>query len=207
MEATNEKNLKPGFSYHIFLFPFQWDFKKEGKSFENLNFLERTRLEDVDALLDKSCWEQEYFAIDTPIKFNEYIYFYDFVRGALYNSREKPTDILHQYNYLLSENPRYIIYVKKNKDPYDLKIERIQLNLYTTLLEFSPFIFPTNPIPNSIRSWRLTNSAGAFILNSWQREYLQKLQKRVSWLINCKSVSMKTGNSMMIFPISTILNG
>lgn len=132
METTNEKNLKPEFSYHIFLFPFQWDFKKEKMSLENMDFLERTSLENVDALLNKSCWEREYFTIDHPLKFNEYIYFYDFVRGSLYDSREKPSGVLHQYNYLLSENPRYIIHVKNNKDPYDLKIERIQLNLYTS---------------------------------------------------------------------------
>jgi Mg2+ and Co2+ transporter CorA len=132
METTSDKNLKPEVSYHIFLFPFQWDFKKENMSLENMDFLKRTSLENVDALLDKSCWEREYFNIDTPLKFNEYIYFYDFIRGALYDSREKPSGILHQYNYLLSENPRYIIHVKNNKDPYDLKIERIQLSLYTT---------------------------------------------------------------------------
>ena len=132
MDTTSEMKSKSDFSYHIFLFPFQWDFKKEGKPLENMGFLERTLLDNMGALLDKSCWEREYFTVGHPIKFNEYIYFYDFVRGALYDSREKPTDILHQYNYLLSENPRYIIYIKNKKEPYDLKIERIQLNLYTT---------------------------------------------------------------------------
>jgi hypothetical protein len=130
--TTNEKNLKPGVSYHIFLFPFQWDFKKESRSFENMDLRERTNLENVDALLYRSCWERKYFAVDTPRKFNEYIYFYDFVRGALYDPREKSPGILHRYNYLLPGNPRYIIHVKNNQHPYDLKIERIQLNLYTT---------------------------------------------------------------------------
>ncbi|MEL6867855.1 MAG: hypothetical protein AAFP19_25750, partial [Bacteroidota bacterium] len=43
---------KKPFSYHIFLFPFKWDYFSDSISQGKKSFIERTRLEDIREIME-----------------------------------------------------------------------------------------------------------------------------------------------------------
>jgi hypothetical protein len=120
-------------SCHIFTFPFKWDFKPKGKSLENTDFSKRTSLNDFHRILSPADWQENLFKINNPSDFNEYIYFYDFARDALFPN-DKETKILRQYEYIIkpSTQPVYKIKTIESTDPYELNIEKILLTTYFT---------------------------------------------------------------------------
>ncbi len=125
-------------SHHIFAFPFKWDIKTGGKSIEQLDFSERTSLEKFDNLLTKSgsVWKEDFFEINSPLDYNEYIYFYDFAREALF-ADSKNSKTLRQYKYIIESNtiPLYRIKTVDTKEKcvtYELEIEKILLTVYFT---------------------------------------------------------------------------
>jgi hypothetical protein len=120
-------------SYHIFTFPFKWDFKPKGKSLENTDFSKRTSLNDFYKILSPADWQENRFKISDAPGFNEYIYFYDFARDALFPN-EKDTKILEQYEYIIEPGakPVYKIKTIESNEPYELSIEKILLTTYFT---------------------------------------------------------------------------
>lgn len=120
------------FSYHIFLFPFKWDYKASDASIENIPFEERTNIDYFDKSLDKKRWVANNFSIEKGIDYNEWIYFYQFVRQAIYSTHEQKEGLIKQYLFRLKDNGIYSIHTKKGKGRYDLELERITLNCYDT---------------------------------------------------------------------------
>ncbi|MGE5340827.1 MAG: CorA family divalent cation transporter [Candidatus Omnitrophota bacterium] len=119
-------------SYHIFTFPFKWDFKPKDKLLEETDFSTRTSLNEFDKLLrSNSDWEKNTFKINDPSDFNEYIYFYDFAREALYPN-EKNSETLSQYEIKTSPQSLYKIKIKDSNEPYTLPIDKILLTIYFT---------------------------------------------------------------------------
>ncbi|MBD3374422.1 hypothetical protein GF406_05235 [candidate division KSB1 bacterium] len=108
-------------SYHAFLFPFRWE--KDGKI--DLNEF-KTELENVG-------WKYEPFTIKTARDYNEFIYFYEYAREAIYNTNKifTPNQTTYHFNYDI-KNGKYIIKIKKQEKPYELNIEEISIKVYET---------------------------------------------------------------------------
>lgn len=70
------------YSYHVFLFPFQWQFV--GMEMKNKTLEERTCLKDLVNLFKDTSWKSGKYAPDTILNYNEYNYFYDVVREQVF---------------------------------------------------------------------------------------------------------------------------
>jgi len=122
------------YSYHVFLFPFQW--KYTGLYFGDKTLEERTNLDFFIKSLKNSHWKNEPFTIDSRLKYNEANYFYDFVRDILYETNEsqhenqKDSFIAH-YHYDIPSDTLYYSINLQGKN-YHLLIDSIILHLYNT---------------------------------------------------------------------------
>jgi len=141
----SEKEKNTMHSYHIFLFPFRWknifDTDKENKNADlrkkfDLNVFEQN-------LTKNSQWERENFKLDHPLKYNEYNYFYDFVREVLYDlgedlkipDNEINKTLIRHFEYKPKnekENKLYYHIKVKGGKHYALEIDSILLNIYGT---------------------------------------------------------------------------
>ena len=121
-------------SYHIFLFPFRWDYKAGDKEVENISFDKRTDTDDFSKVLTElDHWERKPFNIDKTTNYNEFVYFYDFVRDALYDSGKGNDAPLQLYQYKISGEAKYLIHIEdEDKTCYELEIDKILLHVYTT---------------------------------------------------------------------------
>jgi hypothetical protein len=130
------------YSYHVFLFPFQWHYT--GKEFKGKPFEDRTNLTRFSDYLTHTPWKPNTFELNSVLNYNEYNYFYDFVRDILYdepNPNDKSEKFISNYFYdIKSESLYYKIKVRNiNKSTpapafweYKLLIDSIILNLYST---------------------------------------------------------------------------
>ncbi|SFU71059.1 hypothetical protein SAMN04487886_11133 [Clostridium sp. DSM 8431] len=134
-------------SYHIFIFPFKWDYFKDELSF-NKEINERINFEKFKTLLlETEYWEEEGKNIKEYIDYNQYVYFYKNVRKVIYgrNNTNDTNDkkILENKNINtqdelvkcfkfkgINENSKYVISLK-NKE-YSLKLTDIKLKIYKT---------------------------------------------------------------------------
>ncbi len=82
MPSLNAENRPILYSHHIFLFPFVWI--QQGAS-DDPNSTDFDNL--VTAIIDgeESKWESTAFEIDRVLNYNEYNYFYEYVREVLYD--------------------------------------------------------------------------------------------------------------------------
>ncbi|MGH8559220.1 MAG: hypothetical protein ACRESZ_17580 [Methylococcales bacterium] len=71
------------YSYHIFLFPFQWSYT--GKQYRTRTIEEKNNLAFFCKSLQEARWKRKKLALNTCLAYNEYSYFYDFVRDILYD--------------------------------------------------------------------------------------------------------------------------
>ena len=127
----NKNNL---YSYHVFLFPFQW--KMVGKEFANSNLEEQSDLKPFLEMLHGSSWKRSNFKTDAIIYFNEKNYFYPFVRDILYDKGNTPNEqapefIAHYEYNMEAESMDYTIQLA-NDNKYILQIDSILLHLYST---------------------------------------------------------------------------
>lgn len=94
--------MKDLISRHIFLFPFKWENRVKGKKEEG-SFEDRTNLDEFQKTLngfDENApskepseafhWERSIFTLNGGHAYNEYNYFYDFVREVLYDLGDEP---------------------------------------------------------------------------------------------------------------------
>lgn len=151
---TNEKEKKDIYSNHVFIFPFTIDiidsFDRRKKSFD-----ERVNINKFDNILDKNIWRKcetisEYYDNEkhtdeeNDIMYNNYNYFYENVKYALFNENNHDFNIVKSYLYNKS-NGKYIIRKVDNADEdkhkdYELDIVDIKLHIYETgvgLLSFN----------------------------------------------------------------------
>lgn len=120
------------YSKHIFLFPFRWDVKK-GNVFENSN----VAIGDYKMELKKIGWKDEEFYKDSldHLDYNEFQYFYPFVRDALFDFSQKNENIIRhlEYDTNVHTDTYKIVYFSNDKEQTKiLKVNHVLLNLYAT---------------------------------------------------------------------------
>ena len=125
------------YSYHIFLFPFQWYFT--GKDMRHKTLEERTSLKDLLKLFEGTNWIKKPYKTDTVLNYNEYNYFYDMVRDVMFDENngiedrlianlfyDIPTDE-QTFDFKVCIDPKKAVYKE-----YSLEIDSIILHLYKT---------------------------------------------------------------------------
>ena len=121
------------YSYHVFLFPFQW--KYCGKEFKDKTLEQRTSLDLFANFLKGTNWKNEPFTIDSRLKYNEVNYFFDFVRDILYETKKSQREnqsekfIAHYYYDIPSDTQHYSIHLEGQT--YNLLVDSIILHLYS----------------------------------------------------------------------------
>ena len=126
------------YSTHIFLFPFKWEIKSNQK-IDQIKRFEELLLGDLNRLTPG--WFTHTFQLDYISQYNEYTYFYDYVREILYDVDSTPLDpnlqgkanfkqLLKHYEFNFSEEASYEIKVANRNLPYTLDIGSLTLNLY-----------------------------------------------------------------------------
>ncbi|MBP2143378.1 hypothetical protein J2127_000533 [Methanococcus voltae] len=154
MNTDGKHNLKPK-SKHIFMLPFKWNLTdKNGKSYgdydKKLDIHKLTKI-----LKNDSNWEFDDYKVDEPLKYNEFVYFYNNVRKAIFgkgvedlseengNNDKNEEKLLEkyfekEYPVIRYKNPNF---KKENKVHYKIKtlnncykldIDKIYLNIYNT---------------------------------------------------------------------------
>jgi len=126
------------YSYHVFLFPFQWQFV--GMEMKNKTLEERTCLKKFVDLFKDTHWKQQPYKTDTILNYNEYNYFYSMVRDVLFDKGELISDksiISNLFYDIPSDTHTYNFKVctdgyKKIFKSYSLHIDSIILHLYST---------------------------------------------------------------------------
>lgn len=124
-ELIENKIIEPiqvCYSYHIFQFPFKW---KGKKSFGDL----------VSLLNSTESWEHKPFNINSILAYNEYQYFYPFIRETIYDSGIENEQVqCKHFERTISNKAQYeITLIDKTKDKtktYALDIESITLDVY-----------------------------------------------------------------------------
>ncbi len=152
-------NSTPPYSYHTFLFPFKWELNQQ----KDKKFSERTKVEKFSELIRKCPkWKRDVYTINNAEEYNEYMYFYDFVRNILYDqsdyllglSNDKNENLFQHFEYELPccWDTFYEITLYKpdsvNKI-YNLKIKSIVLNIYDTGVGVLSFHLLNNTYPKS----------------------------------------------------------
>lgn len=126
------------FSHHIFLLPFKWS-----KQSEN-GVKKLPTSEDLDVMTKrlKSDWDNDLFDLKTVANYNEWHYFYDYVRNVLYetSSEKEEKRLIRHFRHKHAGGGTYSITTpspKSRKTPngketYDLDIDEVYLHLYDT---------------------------------------------------------------------------
>ena len=126
-------HIKPS-SSHIFLFPFQWEGNTPHQE-------EEVSLDAIITALKDKKWESDYFTPDEEEKYNEFNYFYEFVRDILYEKNDPSEGSQDHFFYHLeykdiTDRHLCIQLNRPQSDQYDeyyrLKVESILLNFYKT---------------------------------------------------------------------------
>ena len=147
------------YSYHTFLFPFRWDCcnKNNIRDIFRINYKDRVDIKRFyDALTSNEDWSYDKFERKDHKDYNEYVYFYEYVRDAIYNNEDfdkNHTTYYFKYNkYLLQDGDyfSYNIYLKRcikdpktcekngkcepewKEDMYQLRIDEISMKVYDT---------------------------------------------------------------------------
>lgn len=126
----------PLYSFHAFLFPFQWNYT--GKKYANATFEEKTDLQRFKGFLKNSNWVSRKFELNTMLNYNEYNYFHDFVRDIVFDTPYNDTyGFMANYFYDVPADTMLFRIDTGNekagsKKVYDLHIDSILLHLYNT---------------------------------------------------------------------------
>lgn len=154
-EIINEIKGKFNYSYHIFMFPFEC--RKNDKIITNIGEFEKK--------IDCQKWEQKELKIESALDYNQYRYFYDNVRKAIYTyvGDKQPTVL----NYEYQKKGEYVISLKEKKNyekecekEYELEIEKITLKIYTTGVGIISF---------HLRNYKYKNECDILKINEYGR--------------------------------------
>jgi len=138
-KVNKDGSASPCYSYHIFLFPFKWTHKSKDKK--------KSNLECLVSQLEGDSWKRKPFKLDTLVNYNEYHYFHEFAKEAIYDLEEddlkqnnetkkqegdaKVRNFFRHLEYQnIDENSEYRIKIHSRKQPYILEIDSILLDLY-----------------------------------------------------------------------------
>ncbi|NKQ41258.1 MAG: hypothetical protein HF962_06785 [Sulfurovum sp.] len=155
-------NDRPLYSSHVFMFPFRFDYAKkpivnahgqihEYEFYYNTPIEERINLENIKDILKKENWHYEKYATHNDsekihLAYNEFSYFYDYAKDALYNREEFSQAPISSFfrkqdkdGKNMYEGELYSINVFDTKDGevigstmYDLEIEGVSLRIFHT---------------------------------------------------------------------------
>ncbi len=129
------------YSYHIFLFPFRWDYceAKDNCKNKKQSFSERTQLKKFHDLLipnpKETKWETEKYKTDNSTNYNEFTYFYNFVRDAIFDTKKEKHNktVMKHYAYdTNNKNYKYQISLINKEKPFELNIKEIYLHVFDT---------------------------------------------------------------------------
>lgn len=137
------------YSYHIFMFSFRWktlgDNNQSLKQKFNLaGFQEKLFSESKDWERSKNPDKQGSFELQNASNYNEYNYFFDFVREVLYDRGENlqtsvanTNELVRHYNYIpadISNSKHSTLFynIKVEGEIFSLEIDSILLNMYST---------------------------------------------------------------------------
>ena len=135
------------YSSHIFMFPFRFDWNEEG--FENeFAFYQKHSIEErlkhsnknknEQGCFDFKNWKSSKFNLKKALEkhndliYNEYAYFYDYARDAIYNLNESDTISCDYIRKGLSDTAKFIIHIKGREEPYTLDLTQISLKAFAT---------------------------------------------------------------------------
>lgn len=125
------------YSHHIFMFPFKWriwNIDEDNASLKEKFDVTKFRKE----LESNSPWKRKDFKLDHYDDYNEYNYFYDYVREVLYdfNSNVANSDIdeelINHFEYDIDKCNKYNIKLFAENKTFSLEIDSILLNVYKT---------------------------------------------------------------------------
>lgn len=134
IEMEMEKSEKL-YSHHIFIFPFKW---KKWDTQDDETLKEKFEVKFFNEELEKHKWKREQFKLDYPDQYNEYNYFYDYVREILYDlgdeltTKEVDQNLINHFEFRLGTDTYYNIKLYSEAITYNLKIDSILLNVYST---------------------------------------------------------------------------
>ncbi|HPF52158.1 MAG TPA: CorA family divalent cation transporter [Draconibacterium sp.] len=142
--------MKPLYSYHIFIFPFKWDNTAKA----NKTFSERFDLTKIKAK-DGSGW----INLPDPISaeyatelYNEKNFFYKFVHPVLYDTGNRTDPVILHYERKEAYDNQPLIYeidvIANRSNRYRLNLKSIGLNLYSTGTGSLVFYLENNDYPD-----------------------------------------------------------
>ena len=118
-------------SYHIFYFPFKW----ENRKMKHKSFSGQTSLDELTFKKDSN-WRRcpgPLNAEESDMLYNEMNYYYQFVHPVLYDNKEKESILKHFERKETQQEGHLVKYkITTGEKTYTLKVDAINLNLYTT---------------------------------------------------------------------------
>lgn len=137
IEKFKKLNLKENlYSYHTFMLPFRFDkiidkIENKNKYYKERNIDERIKItKKFKESLENDGWKFSPFKINTNYDYNEYSYFYDFIRETIYNKSEFDENETSYYFEKPYTNGKFRLNAK-NQD-FELDFEGISLRLFDT---------------------------------------------------------------------------
>lgn len=125
------------YSYHIFIFPFKWRIWNTDD--EKASLYEKFDVQKFAEELEKNTsWKRKEFEINHYDHYNEYNYFYDYVREILYDlhpnvkSSNTDDDLINHFEYEFDKSKKYNIKLYGEDKLFSLEIDSILLNVYKT---------------------------------------------------------------------------
>ncbi len=125
-------------SYHNFMFPFRFDkivesFSDRHEFYKNTSFDKRVQIDDdFKNTLEKNSWKYEKFEVKNHLDYNEMVYFHDFVKDSLFNTKDFEEGATSYYFEKKIDSNATLELKIKDKEPYVLKLEGINLRLFDT---------------------------------------------------------------------------
>ena len=144
-------------SSHIFMFPFRFDFNKNGFEHEfdfyrDTEINDRVKIKTLNDLLKSDTWEYEKFDMnkDRHLLYSEFSYFYDYARESIYNLQDFSFKAVSNfYRKKIFDQGTYQITVKTKyfEKSYDLLISGITLKVFSTgiailSIELDNYLYP-----------------------------------------------------------------
>ena len=154
--------MKPPYSSHIFIFPFQWE--NSGDPLEL--FGERYHLHTIHKN-QSTKWKRVISPSDSgemAVRYNEHQYFFDFVHNALYDTGPEPHPVIDHFERVEngSQSLSYEIGFRENgkEKNFVLTVDNIHLNIYFTGVGLLIFYVSNNSYPD-IEDINLINHYGS----------------------------------------------
>lgn len=121
---------EPLYSFHAFLFPFEWKFRKE----EDTTFEKKTDLLRLNNIMAKNSqtWQRRETWLDPKavVHYNEANFFYDFVHPAMYDTGLGKSLLSHYYRILPAPGKTEYVIELSNGKTYRLEVDDIVVNFY-----------------------------------------------------------------------------